>query len=207
MRLIDITPKTTLYKIINGKIMAVRFKSISVSVQDQRPFANCQSDNLHCNVKMELITADNTTIKTECCTKTDLYFTPQDALSHTDMVQLNITKQDFYTFCKRNGCKPTEYTIPNCPGIQYYRYKLWVYIKDGSTIGAKQVDVAMLDLLNGTITTKWAGKEYTQWYNTKEECLAANTYEVVEFADAEEEQPTDNTADVHIVLVSVIKNK
>ena len=218
MRLIDITPKTKFYTIMDGKVVAVRVVELKIELRDQvlSGMIGRYIEDIDCKIHMELQTPHGRRLVKEwsnfgynTAARNMLYKKPENAVNHVNAVDLTFSRDDLMEWCGTHSCQPTQKPIPHCATIRYFQYAVWVYIKENIAIGARLAPIKKIDLFNGIITAIWSGNEYTQWYNTKDECLAANTYEVEDFEDEDEDEntqdePTDTANAVHIVFLGVV---
>ena len=85
-------------------------------------------------------------------------------------------------------------------------YSLWYFNRESNNFGAHITPIKKVNVFNGDVSTEITDKR-NELFNTKADCEKANHVNVVDFDDepTEDEQPTDNKFDVHIVFIEVVK--
>lgn len=201
--LLDITPKTTFYECVDGKVVAFRFKELYI----YNPYAQPLCKECYPTqpiIRGAKVYADGREVEEKYNAFGGMYPTAEDAKNKTNKLQFVIYNDDLITLFEQCHCEPMWVEHP-----YNIDFALWVW--HTREMKAYMRKVTLIDLFNKKVYVEgWSGNrtpdKALKWYNTKEECKADNTIEVVDFPDTEhKEEPTDEF-DVHIVFVGIVKN-
>lgn len=213
-KLNDLTPKTKFYVVDNGAVVAAKFMKAELELDNQFDFKGHRQ--LNCKLAGMLLLANGNT--TDVCftyaissssllPRLDrIYATADDARQQKNGVEFEWSHYEFFMLMHDFGFTPTPIDIQEYGGGHTRNYTLWHFDRESNHFGAHLTPIRKVDLLNRSIVTD-ATDLANELFNTKEDCENANHVDVVEFADepTEDEQPTDNEFDVHIVLIEVVK--
>lgn len=211
---INLTPKTKFYAIDNGEIVAARFERAELHLENQYDFQGHR--HLSCCLEgvMQLANGNKIDVRFTYCICSGsllprgekIYATADDARTQKNYVEFTITHYEFVTLMHKFGYTPTLTDIKEYGGGHTKDYNLWYFDRESKHFGAHLTAIKKVDLFKGTITTN-ASDRPNDIFNTKAECEKANHVNVVEFDDepTEDEQPTDNDFNVHIVFIEVVK--
>ena len=211
-KLNTLTPKTTFYVVNHGNIVAARFTNAELELKSQFNFDERRP--LDCTLvgKLQLANGETLAVKYiyRICSGTlissvdKIYTTADDAREQHNSVGFELSQYEFLMLMHKFGLTPTPYDFHGVSQNKYYC--LWHFNRESDNFGANLTPIKKVDVFNGNVTTERTDKR-NELFNTKAECEKANHVNVVEFDDepTEDEQPTDNDFNVHIVFIEVVK--
>lgn len=207
-KLNTLTPKTKFYVVNNGDVVAARFTKAVLQLQRQFNFK--EHSALACMLVGRLQLANGETLGVQyvyrICAETlisstdKIYTTADDAREQHNSVEFVLSQYEFLMLMHKFGLTPT----PDEYHGKYY--SLWHFDRESNNFGAHLTPIKKVNVFNGDVSTDITDTR-NELFNTKAECDKANHVEVVDFEDepTEDEQPTDNDFDVHIVFIEIVK--
>lgn len=164
IKITKVTPNHKFYIRYNGEIVACRITEILIKVPSV--------DTRHVTdfvAYADLQLANGIRSNHNASVLGMLYTTPQDCYEKTNKVTFTLSNEDLIeSLVMECGCTPS---------ILKDRLVVWTYNKNGMYAGLDNIQTFYP--LRKTIVTATGDK----WYNTKQECIAANMPKIVEFDD------------------------
>ena len=211
-KLNTLTPKTTFYMISKGDVVAARFTRADLELNSQFNFEGRRPLNCALVGKLQLANGQTIAVRfTYCiCSGTlmpredKIYATADDARKQKDKVEFELSQYEFLMLMHKFGLTPTPYDFHGVKQEKYYT--LWYFDRESNNFGAHLTPIKRVEILKCGFIEADKTNEFDELFNTKAECEKANHVNVVEFDDepTEDEQPTDNEFDVHIVFIEVV---
>lgn len=212
-KLNTLTPKTKFYVVNHGNIVAAKFTKAELELKSQFNFEGHRP--LDCTLVGRLQLANGETLGVKftyrICSGTltssvdKIYTTADDAREQHNSVEFELSQYEFLMLMHKFGLTPTPYDYRGVRQDKYY--SLWYFNRESNNFGAHLTPIKKVEIFKCDRIVTDKTDELDELFNTKAECEKANHVNVVDFDDepTEDEQPTDNDFDVHIVLIEVVK--